>query len=150
MTTDSDKPRAYFDGKVLHDPDALAVVKAVERHNCLCMLRDIHRERVVYFTRRMVDRGLTPRDVVIVVINVDAPLGAELAELLMPGHDWSAIRARGETPYARGLAMRRGMEELCAAADPEAGSDLAAIDGLAVVVVDRGIVAAFKVSDVAL
>lgn len=151
MTDDPDKPRAFFDGKVLHDPDGLAVFKAVAKHNCLQALRDPqHRDRVVHFTRRIAELGLSPRDVVIVVLNVDAPLGAELADVLMPGHDWNAYRARGEVPFARGLATREGIEYLVADTDAEVGRELRAIDGVAVVTINFGVVAAFKVGDVVL
>lgn len=147
---DDDRPRAFFDGKVLYDPDGAAVMRAVETHNCKMMLREHHRDRLVYFTERIVARGLTPSDVVIVVINADAPYGAAILDVLMPDHDWAAIRARGEVPYGRGLATRESMTEVCRLIDPDVAAELAAIPGVAVVMVDRGIVAVFKVGDVVL
>lgn len=59
---------------------------------------------VEHFARRITERGDDASEVVIAVLNVNDPHGAEIADMLMPGHDWQSIRDRGEIPVARGLA----------------------------------------------
>lgn len=108
------KPRAVvheIDGQlVLDDPDAVAVIQAVEKHNCRNTL-DLNADRVAHFKRRLAERRLTAADAVIVLLNVDDIHGGPLADLLMPGYNWQEVRDRGEIPFARGLAMRQGIQE---------------------------------------
>jgi hypothetical protein len=129
---------------VLHDPAAEGMVAAVEAHN-----RKIAKENcrylfesqaahIEYFQQRYIASGAGPGDVIIVLVQVDDPYGAVLAEALMPGYDWQAFRDRGEAPLARGLAGRPGIAEAVAFLDPEAGKRLEAIQGLAVAVVGYG------------
>lgn len=127
---------------VLDDPEALGVIRAVEKHNLRTLL-DQNRERVEHFTRRADELGRSPLDVVIVILAVDDPFGGALADALMPGHDWQAIRARGEIPLARGLAGRAGIQDALDSVDPEAGKKLWASESLSVVVVDRGVAEVF-------
>jgi hypothetical protein len=100
-------PRATvreIDGQlILDDPDALAMIRAVGKHNCRVTF-DAQRECVERWQERMAIRNLASADVVIVLLNVDDPNGAELAQTLMPGHNWQQYRDRGEVPFARGLA----------------------------------------------
>jgi hypothetical protein len=139
-------PRATVrevDGRlVLDDPDGLAVLRAVSKHNCAATL-EAHAERVPHLVGRIASRGLAPSDVVIVVIAVDDLHGRELAEALMPGTDWSAFRERGEAPYARGLAERAGITDALATFDAEAADKLRSHAGIAVVVVDHGVAEVF-------
>lgn len=111
MSNRDDSPRAVVrevDGRlVLFDPDALAIVRAVERENIRRFLSETEpRGRIQYFAGRVVQRGDTGYLFLIVMLCVDDPNGAALADILMPGHDWSAYRARGEQPWARGLTSR--------------------------------------------
>ena len=85
---------------VMVDDTAAAVMGAVACHNLLASSR----ERVEHFARRITERGDDASEVVIAVLNVNDPHGAEIADMLMPGHDWQSIRDRGEIPVARGLA----------------------------------------------
>ena len=112
---------------VLHDDVAADFIWAVERENVRRALAEVHRDRVEHFARRIAERGGSPSEMVIVVLNVDDHHGGQLAEALMPGHDWSPIRARGETPFARGLAGRPGLQELFDGACPPAANDLRGI-----------------------
>ena len=145
------RPRARIreiDGQmVLDDPDALALVDAVGKHNCAQTLEQ-HRERVEHFARRIGERGSTPREFVIVVINVDDQIGRHLTEMLMPGQEatWAAMRACGEKPYARGLAGREGIADLVRTLDPACHERLAAMR-TAALVVDHGTVEAFEVGE---
>ena len=127
---------------VLNDPVGLAVVRAVEKHNCRLTL-DANADRVEHFRRRAVELCVRSEDVVIVIANVDDGQGSVLAELLMPGHDWQQFRDKGEVPFARGLAGRDGVQEFADAIDTDAGDKLRAFNGLAVVVVDRGVIEIF-------
>jgi hypothetical protein len=131
---------------VLDDPDALAVMRAVAKHNCRKTLL-AQAERVRHFERRMSVLGVPAKDAVIVVINADDRHGRVIADMLMPGHDWSEIRARGELAYARGLAGRLGMTSVVESMDLEEGIKLRAFDGACVVVMDHGHVAVFDVKE---
>lgn len=140
MKKPDDPNMAYVDENgVLHDPTASAVIEAVSRHNTREMLLGFHRERVQHFVRRMAELGQTPDQSLIVVLCVDDRLGAPLAEQLMPGHDWDAYRARGEVPFARGLALRDPLQRLLDKVDPERARELRAIAGIAVLVADNGV-----------
>jgi hypothetical protein len=57
--------------------------------------------------------GLDPSEVATVAINVDDPAWTDLAEKLMPGHDWQSYRDRGELPIARGSVMWGAAEYIC-------------------------------------
>lgn len=147
----TDHPTAHLtcaedDSLVLVDPAAAAMVHVINDHNCREVLRG-QVARVRYFERRVADRGDAPEDVVIVVINVDTTYGGPLAASLMPGADWSEARARGETPYARGLAGREGMQEWLDATGLPTASKLRDTLGLAVIVVDHEHAAVFAVFD---
>jgi hypothetical protein len=134
------------DGRlVLDDPMALAMIKAVEKHNCRNTL-SLNLDRVTHFVRRIAERGMAVEDVVITVLNVDDPNGGRLAEALMPGTDWQPFRDKGQVPFARGLAMREGIQELLDMLDPEAGKKLREVRGrTAIVVMDYGVVEIFDV-----
>ena len=144
----SNKPRAQVyidkDGRtVLDDPDALAMIRAIEKHNCKLTL-ETQRDRVEHFKNRAKQLGTNPDTVVIVLVNVDDVHGKILAEALMPGHEWQLYRDRGEVPFARGLAGRTGVQEFLALFDTDAAEKLQVINGLAVVVVDRGTAEVFE------
>lgn len=129
---------------ILIDPDAVAFIQAVEKYNCRNTL-EANMDRVQHFKRRIAELGKDPKDVVIVVLSVDDPHGGHIAEMLMPGQDalWAEIRARGEAPYARGLAGREGITEAVEILDAEVAVRLKAMN-LAVVIMDRGVVEAFE------
>lgn len=117
-----DEPQARVevgpDGQlILIDPVAASVALAVAKHNCRNTLA-LSADRVDYFRQRAVQLGQGPKEVVIVVINVDDKAGEILAEALMPGFNWDEIRAKGETPVARGLAGRDGVIEFAKKIDP--------------------------------
>ena len=139
-------PRAVvheIDGKlVLDDPDAVAVIHAVEKHNCRNTL-EMNADRVEHFKRRLAERGMTAGQAVIVLLNVDDVHGGPLADVLMPGVNWQEIRDRGEVPFARGLAMREGIHEALGIFDKEAVVKLQSMTEVAVVVVDHGVAEVF-------
>lgn len=143
----SEQPRAWVEmvngQPVLHDPDALAMIKAVARHNCRNTLL-INKDRAQHFEKRMTEKGLAPADVVIVILNVDDENGGQLANILMPEMDWQAMRDQGLVPFARGLAVREGIAALVTGLDPEIGEKLKAISGVAAVVMDHGVVECFE------
>ncbi|MGD9729307.1 MAG: hypothetical protein AB7V39_23435 [Nitrospiraceae bacterium] len=94
--------------------------------------------------RRITDRGDDPNEVCIVLLNVDDPNGAAIAEMLMPGFDWQEIRDRGEVPFARGLAARSGLQDVIAIFDIEAAANMAEmVDQIVTVVVDHGVATVF-------
>jgi len=130
----------------LDDPDALALFKAVAKHNCFNTM-DIQLDRVQHFIQRIKDLGNSPSEVCIVLIHVDAPYGAEIADALMPGFDWQAVRDAGQVPFARGLAAREGMTTIVGHIDPDTKQKMldAGPDAICVVVVDHGTVEVFTV-----
>jgi len=103
----------------------------------------LNKDRVEHFRQRVVDRELTPDEVVIVVINVDDINGGPIADILMPGFNWQEIRDQGQIPFARGLATREGMQEIITYFDAEAGEKIRSKKDLAVVVVDHGVAEIF-------
>ena len=144
----------FFDEHgVLHDETAEGVIWAVVRENVRRSLAEVHRDRIEHFARRIAEIGseigADASDLVIVVLNVDDHNGGQLAEALMPGHDWSQIRARGETPFARGLATRPGLQDLLDDSCASAAAELRGIAGVAVVAMDRGVIAAFGLDQIA-
>jgi hypothetical protein len=150
---DEKEPKAFVrevDGQlVLEDPVALAMVRAVEKHNCLVAAK-AQADRVRHFSSRVQERSLRPEDVVITLINADDAHGKFLADALMPGHDWQAYRDRGEIPFARGLAARGGVEDFIEQFDAEAWKKLKDMKSdLVVVIVDRGVAEVVRARDVA-
>lgn len=129
---------------VLDDPDAVAVMRAVEKHNCRTLFED-SAERVEYFKGRLAIRGLDPKDFCIVLLNVDDPHGGSITEILMPGNgaQWQSLRDQGMTPIARGMASRQDLSEIVKTFDKEAGEKLQSMEGTVVLVVDRGVAEVF-------
>jgi len=146
MSKENDYPHATVrevDGQlVLDDPDAMAMIGAIGKHNCKNTLQ-INADRVAHFKQRLEDRGMTPEQGVIVLLNVDDVHGGPLADMLMPGHNWQEIRDRGEVPFARGLAMRDGIQEILDTFDKNAAEKLRDMTTVAVVVVDHGVAEVF-------
>jgi hypothetical protein len=131
---------------VLDDPAALGVMAAVEAHNrgiakenCLATLR-MNADRVAHFKGRMDVLKKSPKEVVIVLINVDDVHGKDMADSLMPGNEamWQSFRDQGQVPFARGLAEREGIQNCLNLIDSEAAGKLRDSTGTAVVVVDHG------------
>ena len=126
---------------VLIDPAAVGVARAVAKANCSPLFA-ANQDRIAHFARRAVQLGLTAKDVVIVVANVDDPLGRIIADWTMPDYDWAPFRARGELPVARGLVLREGIELFL---DEEAKADLRQFDDakVATLVFDYGVCRVF-------
>lgn len=127
---------------VLDDPEAVAAISATNKLNCENTLEDNY-AHVVHFKKRLAERGMTVDQAVIVLLNVDDVHGGPLADVLMPGHNWQEIRDRGEVPFARGLAMRKGIQEALDTFDKDAAAKLKGMADVAVVVVDHGIAEVF-------
>jgi hypothetical protein len=134
--------RFPWGGIIVDDPLAVAVINTIAEYECKTLL-ERQRERVAHFARRLVERGDDPALVAIVVLCVDDENGAMIAEILMPGHDWDAIRARGEIPCARGLAQRDFCQLAVDDINAGAGERMRAIAGPVVVVVGYGTADAF-------
>jgi len=128
---------------VLDDPIAVAVISVVEKHNCRNTL-ELNADCVEHLKRRLTERGMTPDQVVIVLLNVDDIHGGPLAELLMPGHNWQEIRDKGEVPFARGIAMRVNIQIALEIFDMDAAMKLQSMSDVAVVVVDHGVAEVFS------
>lgn len=130
---------------VLDDPDAYAFAKVVGKHNCKATL-NLNKDRMVHFAKRVHEKGLKPKDVVIVVINIDDRYG-DLGEALTPGVDWQEIRDRGEIPFARGLAGREGIQAFLDDVDAESAKKLRESDGIAIMVADHQFTEVFNMLD---
>ncbi len=128
-------------------PEVAAIIDVIAKSNCRHTL-DIQVDHVRRFARRA--RELAgPRDLAIVLINVDeaAGLGAHLADVLMPGLNWQCYRDRGEIPFARGLVARPGMQEMLDEIHPDVAKRMRKIEGYPVLVVDHGTVDVFTTQD---
>lgn len=133
------------DGKtVLIDPVAYAIMKAINKSNCESTYLN-NLERIQHFKNRIEEKKVNPEGYAIVIINVDAPYGGEIAESLMPGHDWQQYRDQGQTPMARGLVHKKPMTEIINLFDNEASLKINTITGVPVVVVDHGVAEIFSV-----
>jgi hypothetical protein len=140
MAQDESYPVAVVkmvDGElVLEDPQAAAMIRAINKVNCKGSLEE-NGDRVEHFKRRMGELNQTPEECVIVILSVDDPHGAEIADILMPDHDWQQYRDRGEKPIARGLAGREFIQSALEIFDQEAAMKLKDMkDMVPVVVVD--------------
>lgn len=152
-----EKPEAFVEEKngelILNDPVAEGIMIAVASHNkrvgkenCRIVYEDPEQqERIKHFAERIRQRELNQREVVIVLISVDDIYGKPLVNHLMPGMDqmWQDFRNKGQKPFARGIVMRKEMEEIVSSIDNEAGVKLKEHKGIAVVVIDSGTVDIF-------
>lgn len=149
MTTKPTATVREIDGQlVLDDPDSIAVITAIERENVRQLIASPEqRDRIAHFVKRIAVRapelGLQEHELTVVHLCVDDPNGAALADELMPGHDWNGIRAAGQVPYARWIAVRDGLQALLDEVFPGIAPTLREIPGIAVVAMDRGVVAVF-------
>lgn len=135
-----------IDGQlVLDDPAAAACFRAVAKNNCRSLL-ELNKEATERFVRRIRERAMSPRDVVIVLIDVDDVNGRAVADGLMPSYDWQPIRDRGEVPIARGLAGRVGIEEVLDLIDDAAAVKLraASSETASIVVIAYGVAEVFS------
>lgn len=126
----------------LYSPAVVAVISATEKNNCKITLQS-NTDRVEHFKSRINELNMTPDQAVIVCLNVDDVHGSQIAEALMPGHDWQAIRDEGKTPFALGIAVRDGIREAIDAFDKDAATKLMNTDEISVVVVDHGVAEVF-------
>lgn len=129
---------------VLEDPDAFAVMMAVNKHNCRGIF-DFNIDGIYYFIRRMKELNKTPQEAVIVLISVDDVHGKEIAEALMPNQNWQELRDQGRKPFARGLAGREFMQAALEAFDKQAADKLRKTEGLAVVVVEHRVAEIYEI-----
>lgn len=127
---------------VLDDPNAVAMARAIAKHNCRNTL-DLNADRVEHFKGRLAKRGLTADQAVIVLLNVDDVHGGPLADVLMPEQSWQEIRDQGGVPFARGLAVREGIQEALGTFDEKAATKLQSMSDVAVIVVDHGVAEVF-------
>jgi hypothetical protein len=131
---------------ILDDPAAVGMMLAVARHNCR-RTAELQQDRIRHFSQRITELGHSPEFAVITLINVDDPNGQPIAEMLMPGNNWQALRDRGEVPFARGLARRDGIQDILGIFDVDAQNKLASIQGVAVVVVDHNVADVYPVEE---
>lgn len=111
---------------------------------CVAFLMD-QLDRVWYFDERMRQRNLTFEDCVIVILDVDDIHGGPLANELMPGHNWQQIRDSGQTPIARGLAGREGIQEVVDSISKRVGDAMRELHETVVVIMTAGKVGVFAV-----
>lgn len=130
---------------VLDDPDGLALIDVVAKHNCRHTF-ELHKDAVAHFKNRITELGLASAQVAIVVLNVEDPCGGRMALALMPKSEalWAEIRGRGETPFARGLAERAGIEEVVKNLDPGCWERMRTMETV-VMVMDHDTVEVFEI-----
>ncbi len=147
MSEDSGAVVRVVNGQlVLDDPVALGLIRAIEKHNCF-ITAQLNLERIIYFRRRIDERGDDPVATAIVVVNVDDSHGGIIADMLMPGTNWQEFRDRGEVPFARGLVGREFIQHALECFDTEAASNLKSVEGTAIVIVDHGVAEIFTLAD---
>lgn len=129
--------------QTLDVPGVIAEATAVGKRNCKKTLRT-NTDKVAHYKYRLAKRGFSAYEVVIVLLNVDDMYGGQLADTLMPDHNWQKIRNCGEVPFARGLVMRDFMQEALEAFDREAAAKLSKMTDVAVVVVDYQVAEIFS------
>ena len=136
-----------IDGNLLlDDPVALGVLTAVDKRGCFeTAQRDFG--RIEHFRQRILELGIAPIYVVIVIANADDPHGGPLVEKIMPGVSFDEIRAQRQTPYARGMVERALIQEFLELIDHQAAAKLKALNGIAVVVVDYGVADVFTIEN---
>jgi len=136
------------DQLILNDPVAEDVMRVVADHNkrvgkenCRLIYEDLEQqERIKYFAARITQRGLNTNDAVIVLIGVDDVNGRPIVDHLMPGMDqmWQSFRDKGQKPFARGIVLRKEVEELLEFIDKDTSIILKEYNDIAVVVIDSG------------
>jgi len=136
------------DHTVIDDPTARGFIRGIGKAACKGTLK-LNADRVAHFMGRIAALSLSWDDVVIVLLNVDDRHGGQIADILMPDHGrtWQAYRDRGQIPFARGLAPRRGIQSALLLFDQEAAAKLSALKCVAVVVVDHGVAEVFAVTE---
>lgn len=117
------------------------------RANCYATLK-VQEDRVRYFMKRIGERGMTGKDLVVLVINVNDEVGGQWAADLMPNENWQTIRDNGAIPVARGLGTRDSVEAALQDECPEAAKELQAIDDIAIIVIDFGTIVAFGAREI--
>lgn len=127
---------------VLDDPEAVTVIRAINKGNCRNTL-EMNADRIEYFKRRLSECGMTADQAVILILNVNDVYGGLLADIFMPGQNWQEIRDRGAVPFGRGLAVRDGIQKALSAFDKTAAMKLQSMTNVAVVVVDYGVAEVF-------
>ena len=127
---------------VLDDPIATAILRSVGKNRCRDTF-EINAERIAYFTTRINERNLSSSDVVILIANVNDMYGGELADILMPDHDWQQYRNKGQIPFARGLVDRSFIQDFLAEFDTKASLKLEESTEISVTVVDYGVAEIF-------
>jgi hypothetical protein len=150
MRETTEYPNAYvkeINGElVLIDPVAEALIDAIGKDNCFKTMKG-QLERVQHFRKRMSELQKDPKEVVIVLINVDAPFGKDLAEALMPGHDWQQYRDQDQIPFARGLAMKESVAKYVKNFDEQVYDLMISSNDETVLVIDHGTAMAFHLKD---
>jgi hypothetical protein len=125
----------------VQDP-IVAMIQMMEKENCRTTFQ-LHSDHIAHLKNRMVERGLTPAEAVIAIMNVDDVNGDVIANVLMPNFDWQAIRAGGGIPFAKGLFKREGFQDLLGTFDVPAAEKLKNMTDAAVVVIDHTVAEVF-------
>lgn len=128
------------EGPIVPDPDKKVDEDHLASTEAAMTLLRGNIERVEHFKARAEALGLSGRDAVITLANVDDQAGGLLADLLMPGHDWQQYRDAGQMPVARGLAPKETVTEFLSATGYNvAAAELISTEELRVVVLEAGV-----------
>lgn len=100
----------------------------------------MHAEYVGYFMQRAEELGLSGRDIVVILADVDDLAGGDAADTLMPGYTQQSVRDAGGLPVACGLAPKGSAPAFLADRGyTAAAEDLLAASDLRVVVLAAGV-----------
>lgn len=131
---------AGLNGPIIPDPETAATGEQLARTQSAMDFFRANAERIKHFKQRVAELGRSGQDTVITLINVDDPIGGDLADILMPGNDWQRYRDAGELPVARGLASKDGIPEFLEDSGYDiAARELAVTSDLMLVVLDAGV-----------
>ena len=137
----SEKPRTVVH-EINDDLDAETMI-LIGKHNCRNTF-EMNARCIGRCKKRLIELGLAASYAVIVLVNVNDVHGGQIADALIPGMNWQEIRDRGETPFARGLAIREGIQKTLDTFDQEAATTLRGMTGVVAVVVDHGVAEVFQ------
>ena len=127
---------------VLDGTQALEMARAIAKANCRGSLL-LNAERIPNFKNKIIELKIAPQQAVIVLASVNDKNGEALAEVLMPGYDWQALRNLRQIPYARGLVAKRSLLGFLDAIDRAAADALRKATQTCIVVIDHGVAEVF-------
>lgn len=131
------QPKIAFD-----DPVVIAIDLNIDRSNRKIACKKVakmHKATIKKLRDRVIEMRKSPAELAIVIANVEDDNGGDIAEMLMPGHDWGKALEKDKAVFAIGLADRKAIEHVIRFIDEEAADRLSVAFSTRVIVVDYGV-----------